>query len=506
MIVNILDNFADIICAKKNEVAVEHNDEIITFGELNSYSNSIAASIKRITGCATNKPIAVFLPKGINAVIADIAVIISGNPFMNLDILTPSERVDNVIGNVNPLLIITDKEHAGYFSESNVLLIDDIDFYGKDICDGWHELIDTDPFCIINTSGSTGTPKSVVLNHRSFIDFIEWSLEVFGFDGNEVIGSLSPIVFDIFVFELCLLLTKGSRIVLMDSSLATFPVRLVEQLCKKKISYIFWVPTIMVNIANMDLLSDQIPKSLRLIWFAGEVFPTKQFLYWYDRLPSATFVNMYGPIEITLDCTYYKVTKRPKEDKPIPIGVPCRNTDILLLNKNNRRAKVGEEAELCVRGSSLAMGYYNNKEKTEEAFVQNPLNSTYPEIIYRTGDIVYQDYDGLMYIKGRKDSMIKHNGYRIELAEIEHVIVNRAKIVKNCCAVYDKKKKKIILYYENELEISRTDFRKSLSNLLPNYMLPNTYVFLQNLPKNTNGKIDRFKLQGSVNLQDEYDK
>ena len=229
-------------------------------------------------------------------------------------------------------------------------------------------------------------------------------METLKIGNNEVIGSLSPSVFDIYSFELCMLMAKGSTMVLLPGTLAAFPADLLKIMQQKQISFIFWVPTIMVNIANMDLLTKISLPDLKTVWFAGEVFPTKQFNYWKKQLPSARFVNLYGPIEITLDCTYFIIEREIRDDEPIPIGFPCRNTDILILNEQNISAGINEEGELCVRGSSLAMGYYNNPEKTTAAFVQNPLNTSYPEIIYRTGDQVLMNDNGEIIFKGRKES------------------------------------------------------------------------------------------------------
>ena len=211
--------------------------------------------------------------------------------------------------------------------------------------------------------------------------------------------------------------------------------------------------------------------SLRLCWFAGEVFPTKQFNIWRRSLPNTKFANFYGPIEITLDCVYYNIEREIKDNEPIPIGKPFRNTGILILDENNQNiVEPNKDGELCVRGTSLAMGYYNDHEKTSEVFIQNPLNNAYPEIIYRTGDIVFINDLGEIVFKGRKDSLIKHMGYRIELGEIEHVIVNTLKLARNACIVYNYQKKEITLFYENENEISPAEFRKALITVLPKYM------------------------------------
>jgi acyl-coenzyme A synthetase/AMP-(fatty) acid ligase len=255
----------------------------------------------------------------------------------------------------------------------------------------------------------------------------------------------------------------------------------------------------MVKIANMGLLDKIKLLSLKTVWFAGEVFPTKQFNYWKNNLKNCLFANLYGPIEITLDCTYFIVDRDIPDDEPLPIGIACRNTDLLILNDEDKLVEKGEEGELCVRGTSLAMGYYNNPEKTSLAFVQNPLNHAYPESIYRTGDVVSVNSRDEIIFKGRKDSLIKHLGYRIELGEIEHVIVNTLKIAKNGCIVYNVNKKEITLFYEANNDIPVVEFRKELAKALPKYMIPTVYTFMEELPRNTNGKIDRLFLKNMIN-------
>ena len=452
---------------------------------------------------------AVFLNKSIESVCADLAIIYSGNFYMNLDVKYPAERLKNILDLINPCALITNNQHLKNISDVlpadiQVINLDEVDFTvpvnESDIFACLDGLIDTDPLCIINTSGSTGTPKGVVLNHKSFIDFTEWSLKTFNFTDDEVIGSLSPLVFDIYSFELCLLMAKSSTIVVIPEHLSAFPASILKLLEAHNVTFLFWVPTIMVNIANMDLLSSLLLPALKTVWFAGEVFPTKQFNYWHRMLPQTLFANLYGPIEITLDCTYFIVNREIRDDEPIPIGFPCRNTDILILNEDNELVtKPGAEGELCVRGTSLAMGYYNNPEKTAAAFVQNPLNTSYPEIIYRTGDIVILNERGEIVFKGRKDTLIKHMGYRTELGEIEHIIINKLKLVKNGCIVYNFAQKEITLFYESSEEISPAEFRKRIGQELPKYMLPTAYHRLDELQRNTNGKIDRLYYNKLVN-------
>lgn len=508
MKINLIEYFEDSVNKYPQKLAVIDKEREINFYDLRQKALQLAQKLIN-TNDRLNNPVAVFLDKSIESIYSDLGIIYSGNFYMNLDVKTPAERINNILQLVKPRTIIsTSKQIRTIISvipeDLEVILLDegnsDEVFDENDILKRLSSVIDTDPSCIINTSGSTGTPKGVVLNHRSFFDFTEWAIDTFKFEDDLIMGSLSPIIFDIYSFELCMLMAKASTLVVLPGNLAAFPAKILELLEKHKVNYLFWVPTIMVNIANMDLLSTFKLENLKTVWFAGEVFPTKQFNYWHRHLPQVTFANLYGPIEITLDCTYYIVDKEIPDEQPLPIGYPCRNSDIIILDANDKAINEPNiDGELCVRGSSLAMGYYNNPEKTAAAFIQNPLNSSYPEIIYRTGDIVCYNEDGLIMIKGRKDNIIKHMGYRTDLGEIEHVIINTLKLVKNGCIVYNKDAKEITLFYEAEQEISAVEFRKKIGMALPKYMIPTVYHHLDLLKRNTNGKIDRLYYKNLVN-------
>jgi amino acid adenylation domain-containing protein len=508
MKINLVELFEESARNYPQKVAVIDKDRQITFSELRERSLALAQKIVNV--CSDrNKPVAVFLDKSIESVYSDLGIIYSGNFYMNLDIKTPAERINNILKLVQPCVIISTTKQIKSIceivpDEIDVILLDEeewnVNVDEKALFNRLSAIIDTDPSCIINTSGSTGTPKGVVLNHKSFFDFTEWAIETFKFGDDLIMGSLSPIVFDIYSFELCMLMAKASTLVVLPGNLAAFPAKILELLEKHHVNFLFWVPTIMVNIANMDLLSAFKLDHLNTIWFAGEVFPTKQFNYWYHHLPQATFANLYGPIEITLDCTYYIIDKDIPDEEPLPIGYPCRNTDIIILDEKDQAVrKTNVEGELCVRGTSLAMGYYNNPEKTAAAFVQNPLNKAYPEVIYRTGDIVCYNDEGLIMFKGRKDNIVKHMGYRTDLGEIEHVIINTLKLVKNGCVVYNQAEKLITLFYESEQEIPVSEFRKKIGQALPKYMIPTAFVHLNLLQRNTNGKIDRLYYKKMVN-------
>jgi amino acid adenylation domain-containing protein len=505
MQINIIDYLEKTAAKHADRTAVIDGEKSILFGDLNNNAKKLSRMISDHLDGMINRPVAVFTKKSIGSVLSDLAIIYSGNAYMNLDVKTPISRIQAVLQLIDPALLITDGSFANVVEDIwpiektinlDTVSFDLLVFNQHDVDRLLGKVIDTDPLCIINTSGSTGTPKGVVLNHRSFIDFTEWSLETMCFSDHEILGCLSPIVFDIYSYELCLLMAKGATMMLIQDTMAAFPVKILQLMNKHHVSFIFWVPTIMTNIANMGLL-DKVPlNDLKTVWFAGEVFQTKQFNIWRKALPQALFVNLYGPIEITLDCTYYIVDRELSNDEPIPIGLACKNTDILILNAENKRAEQDEEGELCVRGSSSAMGYYNNPEKTAAAFVQNPLNNSYPELIYRTGDIALINVHGEIMFKGRKDTLVKHSGYRIELSEIEHVIVNSLQLVKNGCIIYNHDVNEIVLFYEPYEDLSVAEMKKRIATALPKYMIPTIYVCMDELPKNTNGKIDRLMLKG----------
>ena len=508
MKVSLIELFEETVKKYPQKVAVIDKDREIVFSDLHRKSLQLASALMAL-GIGQNRPVGVFLDKSIESVYADLGILYAGDFYMNLDIKTPAERIRNILQLVEPALIISTERQikpiVGIIPETvQVILLDTEDWTAEveagEIIARLSTIIYTDPSCIINTSGSTGTPKGVVLNHKSFFDFIDWAIDTFHFGDDLVMGSLSPIVFDIYSFELCMLMAKASTLVVLPAHLAAFPAKILEVLEQQKVNFLFWVPTIMVNIANMDLLSAFKLESLRTVWFAGEVFPTKQYNYWHHHLPEVTFANLYGPIEITLDCTYYIINKEIPDEEPLPIGYPCRNTDILILDDEDRAVKEpGVEGELCVRGTSLAMGYYNNPEKTAAAFVQNPLNKAYPELIYRTGDIVCMNDEGLIMFKGRKDNIVKHMGYRTDLGEIEHVIINTLKLVKNGCIVYNQSEKQITLFYEAAEEIPVSEFRLQIGKVLPKYMIPTAFHHLEQLQRNANGKIDRLFYKKQVN-------
>lgn len=495
-LINITEYLDRTVELFPDRIAASQEERALTFREVHNLALSLASKISQALAGQTRQIVAVFLPKSPESLVADLAILYSGNAYMNLDVNNPRARLDAIIQKTVPALLLGSADT--HLNVARQIVVDlkalpALDQTEKDaVLALRRQLIDSDLLCLINTSGSTGTPKAVALTHRGFIDFTEAVRETGMVAENEIVGSLSPVIFDIWSFELCMMMAFASRIVCLAGSDAAFPARLLTRLAEAHVSFIFWVPTIMVMIANQKLL-DEIPlPELRMIWFAGEVFPTVKYNYWRARLPEATFANFYGPIEITLDCLYYVADRPLTDDEPMPIGRPFPNTRVILLDENNQEVtpqETGREGEICVAGSSLATGYYNDPEKTAQAFTLNPLETAFPEIIYRTGDLGYWNGNGEVMFSGRRDAMIKHRGYRIELGEIEHVVLAGRKDLTNCCALYDGEK--IVLAYEAPAKLDEKALYKELLRLLPHYMAPQAYWHFTELPRNPNGKIDR---------------
>jgi D-alanine--poly(phosphoribitol) ligase subunit 1 len=497
MQINVLEQFNQTCLLWPSKPAVIDKAGEWNFATLRRRAHAISVAITgRVS--ETNCPIAVYLPKSREAVAAILGVLFSGNCYAPMDIKAPPSRITTVINHLGPVLILTTRELSQALSELNgtlhkVLILDDVPETSEDCPNLWKDRIDTDPVYIIHTSGSTGRPKGVVISHRGVIDYIDWARDCFKIDENYIIGNQAPLIFDNSTLDLYLCFFCGATLHLLPEDLFAFPLLLLEYLAKNSVNFIFWVPSVLVSAANKDFLQRVQGVNLTKILFAGEVMPARQLNVWRRRFPQALFANLYGPTEITVDCTFYILERDFEDQESIPIGKACRNTGILILNDRNELCAVGERGELCVRGTSLAHGYWNDPAQTAAAFVQNPLHNHYPEIIYRTGDLVYENDSREIIYVGRKDFQIKHLGHRIEIGDIENFVL-RVPGVRNACVLYHQTKKEIMMIYESDTEIAPGVIRVELAKNLPKYMWPTSYRFLPKLPLNQNGKIDRQSL------------
>lgn len=480
----------------KTAFADEHKE--ITFSRLKTQAMALAA--RMLEKKLFKKPVVIYLEKGVDVLVSFMGAAYSCNFYSPIDIDMPASRVNKILEVLKPSLVITTAGLRGIFEgyeyEGDYLIFEDAvsapvdeEIVEAARCRG----IDTDLLYVLFTSGSTGVPKGVTINHRSVIDYIDWVTETFDITEEDSFGNQAPFYFDNSILDIYSTIKSGATTYIIPKNLFAQPVPLLEYLKEKKINTIFWVPSALIVVAKLKAFRNvDLSDTLLRVLFCGEVMPNKQLNVWRKFLPDVLYANLYGPTEITDACTYYIVDREFADDEPLPIGIPMANTDILVLNDKDELVKDGEIGELCVRGTSLSMGYYNNPEKTKEAFVQNPLNPTVPETIYRTGDLVkYNEYGEIVYLS-RKDFQIKHMGHRIELGEIETAVSSLEEIAL-CCCLYDEKHQKIVLFIEEELE--KAYINKQISGLVPEYMLPGKVICLEKMPINANGKIDRVKLK-----------
>ena len=479
---------------------VDENQEL-TFGEIRKRALSLALSI--VERKYFKMPVAIYMEKSVDMLVAFFATAYSGNFYSPIDITMPEARIKKILDILQPKVIITKKDYEeeikAYTSEIDIIFIDDIntsdDDYTK-VLQQRDRTCDTDLLYVLFTSGSTGMPKGVTISHRSVIDYIDCIQEIFCISENDSFGNQAPFYFDNSILDIYTTMKTGATMYIIPSNLFAWPIPLLQYLFDKRISTIFWVPSAMIAVSKLGALKKiDLSNSLKRVLFCGEVMPNKILNIWRKYLPEAIYSNLYGPTEITDACTYYLVDRSFADEEPLPIGYPMKNTDILILNDKNELVSGDEIGELCVRGTSLSMGYYCNPEKTKLAFVQNPLNKAYPEIIYRTGDLVrYNERGEILYVS-RKDYQIKHMGHRIELGEIETAVSSIDGISMNCC-LYDNKRNKIVLFVEESLKLQ--DINEKIRNLSPEYMLPNRLIQVEKIPMNANGKIDRTKLKEMI--------
>ena len=362
-------------------------------------------------------------------------------------------------------------------------------------------VIDTDPIYIMFTSGSTGAPKGVTIAHRGVIDYAVWVRNTFGIDENSNLGNQAPFYFDNSIFDIYSMLLTGATMTIIPEKLFMFPSKLPEFVRDNCITTIFWVPTVMINVANSGVLEEIDMPELENVVFCGEVMPNTQLNIWRKNQPHCRYANLYGPTEISDVCSYYIVDREFKDSDPLPIGKACENMRIIILNEENKIADMNEQGELCVIGAGVALGYWNAPELTRRAFTQNPVNPYYPERIYRTGDLAYVNDEGLIMFSGRRDNQVKVKGNRIELGEIENAAMCVGS-VKGACAVYDETSQKIVLFVESCETLMLRKVNLELKKYIPQYMLPSKLVVMDKFPHTANDKIDRVTLKKSLEVSE----
>ncbi|MBQ9760166.1 MAG: amino acid adenylation domain-containing protein [Clostridia bacterium] len=495
---NILEYLEQTAPRLPQKTAYSDGKYDMSFEELINASQKLGSAL-RARGY-DREPIAILMKKHPREVAAFYGTVYAGCYYVPLDPDMPPMRMQTILESVGARLLIVDETGA---KKAMGLTLDGIETAtyaeltaGEIDTEALNAVrrraIDTDPIYIVFTSGSTGVPKGVVACHRSVIDYVESLCEVMGFSEETVFANQTPLYFDAPLKELMPVIKYGATAYFVPKMCFSFPMKLCDFLNDHKINTVCWVVSALTMISELGALEKNPPRYLRTVAFGSEVFPKRQYKLWREALPEARFVNLYGPTEATGMSCYWHADRPLAEEEPIPVGRPFRNTDLLLITEDGREAKDGETGEIYLRGTCVTLGYYNNPEKTAESFVQNPLHSHYPEILYRTGDLGYRNGHGELVFVCRKDAQIKHQGHRIELGEIESAAMREVRVGRACC-LYDGENKQILLFYTGEVE--KDELNRHLTGYLPRYMLPAMTLRLDRFPLTPNGKIDRNALR-----------
>lgn len=491
------------------EASAERFPDKVAFADENSQCTfaQLRASAKRAgsalagRGCI-KKPIPVLMEKGVNTIEILMGIVYAGGFYVILDAAQPAGRLGQILSTLEAELVVTDEAGAQLLKEIPQAgeTVDYRQLLQAETDDGLLGKIqvqrqDIWPLYVMFTSGSTGVPKGVVVSHRSVIDFMEEFTKDFGITHEDVLGNQAPWDFDVSVKDIYAGLKTGATVQIIPRKYFSFPMPLLDFLEERGVTSLTWAVSALCIVSALNGFSYRVPGKIRRVMFSGETMPVRHLNYWRSYLPDAMFVNLYGPTEITCNCTYYVLDREFAAGDTIPIGRAFANEHVFLLDENDREVlSPGAEGEICVSGTALALGYYNNREQTERVFVQNPLNRSYQELIYRTGDIGVYNERGELCFASRRDFQIKHMGHRIELGEIEAALEKVQEVVRSCC-IFDGERNKIVCFYQGDIE--RRPLSRALGSLLPDYMVPNVFRQVKEMPLTKNGKIDRKQLMSS---------
>lgn len=477
-----------------NDVAYQYKDQRITFAEVYKKATSVAMKIS--SNSQEKQPIVVISNKNIYIPSVYLGIAYSNCYYVPVSAEMPKNKIESILSITEAKIIITDDENFGlaFSLNFNGKLFTINECVNQEVFDAnlierrKNNLTDKSPLYVIFTSGSTGVPKGVVTCHASVVDYLMTFVNTFDISKDEVFGNQAPLDYIAGIRDIYIPLIKGCKSIFIPKNLFSTPKVLFEYLNENKVTTICWVSAALSLCCQLNVFDEIKPEYVKKVFFTGSVFDFKHLNMWKSQLPNAMFVNHYGPTEITASCTYYIVDNGHEYTKPAPIGKAFANREVFVLNEDNQLAEVNEIGEICVSGTCVALGYYKNNEKTKECFVQNPLNTIYPQTIYRTGDLGFLGEDGNLIFCGRKDNQIKHMGHRVELGEIESLATSCESVNESCC-VYNTKKSVITLYYSGSATAG--EISKFLRESLPSYMIPRKLICLESLPKLFNGKIDR---------------
>jgi amino acid adenylation domain-containing protein len=508
--------------ARPSATAIVFNRERLAYGALEEASNRLA-HLLRETGCRRGDRVGLLMPKTPGAIVAMLGVLKADAIYVPMDPASPAARHARLLEVSDCQCILA----AGLVGENIRGALDAADLARRPMI-GWlddgpppdieadfgardlaaqpatapaYANSGDDVAHILFTSGSTGLPKGVMITHASVLHFIRWARGYFGTTDTDRISQHPPLHFDLSTFDVYGTLSAGAELHLVPPELNLLPPRLAQFMRDAALTQWFSVPSALNLMAKFDAVRQGDFPSLRRVLWCGEALPTPTLMYWMRRLPHVRFTNLYGPTETTIASSYYTVPRCPTDERePIPIGGACAGEELLILDGQLRPAPAGEIGDLYLRGVGLSPGYWGDHEKTRSAFLPCPGGSGPRDRIYKTGDLARRGSDGFVYFIGRADTQIKSRGYRIELGEIEAALHSLPALQESAVVAIPSEG------FEGSLiccayvpaaghDATASALRKSLTALVPGYMLPARWMRLELLPKNENGKIDRPRLR-----------
>lgn len=461
---------------------LQANGEQITYRELLNMVSSVGTGLyekHKVYG----KPVIVLCDRSIWTYIILLAVTWAGGFYCPIDGKIPQARLDAITQILdNPIVIKGSRESVyGLIPQSNILK-------------PWERKINQDLLYVMFTSGSTGIPKGVAVKIEAVLEMTETFADIVDFPNPLILGNQSPFDFDVSTKDIYLSLSYAGTLVIIPATYFAMPGNLMQFLVKNNVNTLIWAVSAVRVIENFKMLEGIDLENVKVLMFSGETMHPKVMRYWQRKLPNCIFVNLYGPTEVTGNCTYYKIDREYEDDEKIPIGKSFRNFEVMLLSpEGDEILECDIEGEICVRGQRVAAGYYNNQEQTDKVFSQLSTIGSLKSIVYHTGDVGKYDNSGNIIYCGRKDHQIKYMGHRVELGEIETIGTSLSE-VNICCALFDKKKNRIVLIYESEYNLDKK-LSEILSEKLPRFMIPSVLYRINNIPQTDHGKCDRISLQ-----------
>jgi D-alanine--poly(phosphoribitol) ligase subunit 1 len=479
--------------------ALIFGDAACSFGELKTLAERCAAALIA-RGVVYSDVIALQLPKRRIAYALLLACLRLGAPYVFLDPRNPPERTARTTARLRPKILFSEIDATNPFGETLTLKGDDEGWLA-----GFEPIVDDatpsrataiDPAYIMFTSGSTGEPKGAVIPHQGVLSLMEWARKMIGNPARERFTAINPLHFDNSVFDIYCGLLNGAALVPVETSEITNPATWVKTIRAARATVMFAVPTLFLILDQLGLLTPKTLPDVRTFQFGGEGYPIGKLREFHDRfVGAARLINVYGPTETSCICSSIEITAdllaAPDSEFP-PLG--GMNPDFAYAVLDDRQMPVphGQAGELWIGGPCVGLGYYANPEETAARFRQDPRQSNYRAIYYRSGDRVREDEQGRLWFQGRVDNQVKIRGHRIELEEIDLAVqsipdVRRAISV----VVAGADGGEIAVAYVADRAVLAEEVFALCREKLPPYMRPSQVSQFDDLPRNANGKVDR---------------